>query len=31
MNKYLLKPKTGTMKQAFLLENENGNVVYEGK
>ena len=31
MNKYLLKPKTGTMKQAFFLENENGNVVYEGK
>ena len=31
MNKYLLKPKTGTMKQAFFLEDENGNVVYEGK
>ena len=31
MNKYLLKPKTGTIKQAFFLEDENGNVVYEGK
>ena len=31
MNKYLLKPKTGTVKQAFFLENEDGNVVYEGK
>ena len=31
MNKYLLKPKTGTMKQAFFLEDENGNVIYEGK
>ena len=31
MNKYLLKPKTATMKQAFFLEDENGNVVYEGK
>lgn len=31
MNKYLLKPKTGTVKQAFFLEDENGNVVYEGK
>lgn len=31
MNKYLLKPQTGTVKQAFFLEDENGNVVYEGK
>lgn len=31
MNKYLLKPATGTIKQAFFLEDENGNIVYEGK
>ena len=31
MSKYLLKPKLGTIKQAFFLEDENGNVVYEGK
>lgn len=31
MNKYSLKPKLGTIKQAFFLEGENGNVVYEGK
>ena len=31
MNKYSLKPKLGTVKQAFYLENEDGNVVYEGK
>ena len=31
MNKYLLKPKLGTVKQAFFLEDENGNMVYEGK
>ena len=31
MNKYLLKPATGTIKQAFYLEDENGNTVYEGK
>lgn len=31
MNKYLLKPKLATIKQAFFLEDENGNVVYEGK
>lgn len=31
MNKYLLKPKLATIKQAFFLENENGNMVYEGK
>ena len=31
MNKYLLKPKLATIKQAFFLEDENGNIVYEGK
>ena len=31
MNKYLLKPKLATIKQAFYLEDENGNMVYEGK
>ena len=31
MNKYLLKPKLASVKQAFFLEDENGNVVYEGK
>lgn len=31
MNKYLLKPKLGTVKQTFFLEDENGNMVYEGK
>ena len=31
MNKYLLKPKLATIKQSFLLEDENGNMVYEGK
>ena len=30
-NKYLLKPKLGTIKQAFFLEDENSNIVYEGK
>lgn len=30
-NKYLLKPKLGTIKQAFFLEDETGNVIYEGK
>ena len=30
-NKYLLKPKLGTIKQAFFLEDENGNMIYEGK
>ena len=29
--KYLLKPATGTVKQAFYLEDENGKTVYEGK
>lgn len=31
MNKYMLKPKLATVKQAFFLEDENGNMVYEGK
>ena len=31
MNKYLLKPKLATIKQAFFLEDENENMVYEGK
>lgn len=31
MSKYLLKPHLGTIKQGFSLEDENGNVVYEGK
>ena len=31
MNKYILKPKLATVKQAFFLEDENGNMVYEGK
>ena len=31
MNKYALKPKLGTIKQAFYLEDEKGNMVYEGK
>ena len=30
-NEYLLKPKLGTIKQTFFLEDENGNMVYEGK
>ena len=30
-NKYLLKPVLKTAKQAFYLEDENGNSVYEGK
>lgn len=30
-NKYLLKPKLGTIKQAFFLEDEHGNMIYEGK
>ncbi len=30
-NKYLLKPKLNTIKQAFFLEDENGNTIYEGK
>ena len=31
MNKYLLRPKLGSIKQAFFLDDENGNLVYEGK
>ena len=31
MNKYLLKPKTGTFKEGFYLEDENNNVIYEGQ
>ena len=31
MNKYSLKPKLGTFKQAFFLEDETGKIVYEGK
>ena len=30
-NKYLLRPKLGSIKQAFFLDDENGNLVYEGK
>ena len=30
-NKYLLKPKLNTIKQTFFLEDENGNIIYEGK
>ena len=30
-NSYHLKPKLGTIKQAFFLEDDNGNLVYEGK
>lgn len=30
-NKYLLKPKLGTIKQSYSLEDESGNIVYEGK
>ncbi|MBQ4046286.1 MAG: hypothetical protein II627_07515 [Lachnospiraceae bacterium] len=29
--KYLLKPKLKTIKQSFSLEDENGNLIYEGK
>ena len=31
MSKYLLKPVLKTIKQSFYLEDENGNIVYEGK
>lgn len=31
MNKYLLKPVLKTIKQSFNLEDETGNIVYEGK
>ena len=30
-NNYRLKPALGTVKQAFYLEDENGETVYEGK
>lgn len=29
--KYLLKPFTGTIKEGFYLEDENGEVVYKGQ
>lgn len=29
MNKYLLKPKTGTAKERYFLEDENNNTIYE--
>ena len=31
MNKYLLKPKLGTIKQTFYLDDENNNTFYEAK
>lgn len=31
MNKYFLKPKLASIKQAFFLEDETGKIVYEGK
>ena len=31
MNNYFLKPKLGTIKQAFFLEDKESNIVYEGK
>lgn len=31
MNKYLLRPKLGSIKQAFFLDDESGNLIYEGK
>ena len=31
MNNYSLKPKLGTVKQAFFLEDKDNNIVYEGK
>lgn len=31
MSNYFLKPKLGTIKQSFSLENEEGKTVYEGK
>lgn len=30
-NKYLLKPKLNTIKQTFFLEDQDGNIKYEGK
>lgn len=31
MANYILKPKLNTIKQSFVLEDENGETVYEGK
>ena len=31
MGKYHLKPVLGTIKQNFFLEDEKGNIIYEGK
>lgn len=31
MNKYILKPKLGTIKQAFYLEGESNNIAYEAR
>ena len=31
MNNYFLKPKLGTIKQAFFLEDKESDIVYEGK
>ena len=30
-NSYHLKPKTGTIKQTFFLEDDNGNLAYEAR
>lgn len=31
MSKYLLKPKTGTFKEGFYLEDDANSIVYEGQ
>ena len=31
MNNYLLKPKLGSVKQAFFLEDKDNNIVYEAQ
>ena len=31
MGKYFLKPKTGTVKEGFYLEDEHNNIIYEGQ
>ena len=31
MNKYLLRPKLGSIKEGFFLDDENGNLVMTGK
>ena len=31
MSKYLLRPKLGSFKEGFFLDDENGNIVCEGK